>query len=180
MKYLSAATVSLIVLAPVAAAQESAPYIDAGVQYLTTDALGSTIDITTVNARLGYDFSRHFGVELEGATGIDTWSEGIAEISLDYAVAGYGRLKAPLSRSAEVYGKIGYSLSQFDAQNTLLVLDDEQSLVFGTGVTFLVAGNTGVRLDYSRYTSDVEDEITGDDVLDLNVDSFSVSLYRRF
>lgn len=180
MKHVTLAAATLVLATPLAAAQESAPYIDAGVQYLTTEVLDTTVDVLAVNGRLGYDVNRNFGFEVEAATGLETWEENGVEISLDYAIAGYGRLKAPLSNSAEIYGKIGYAFTQFDAVNSPLLLEDEQALVFGTGITFLVYRNTGIRLDYSRYTSDIDGVGTDQNLSDLNVDSFALSLYQRF
>ena len=174
---LMAATIPMV-------AQESALYVDFGGEFVAADYLGLDLEIPTANARVGYDFNRHFGIEGQVSVGIDEYSQdfgtlGTAEASIDQTAGIFLRGKIPVSNTVEVFSKLGYVSTEISIEDTVNAVTtdydfSQEGLAFGIGVTWLLRGNTGVRVDYTRYNYDVED------VVDVNADGLSIALYHRF
>lgn len=110
-------------------------------------------------ARLGVQ-KGYIGAEVEATTGIA--NQDILDV--DYSVAAFGVLRAPVTSQLNLLGRVGYNKANID--NSFHV----DGVAYGAGIEYNFNRNNGVRLDYTRY--DIED--FG------NADSVSVALLRRF
>ena len=168
-----------LLAAGAAQAQESALYGDIGYQHVQGDTLGGEVaSYGLVTGHLGYDFSRHFGVELEAATGVVDEEADLYEEGVDSSFGLFARLKVPVSNSTEIFARAGFSQTTFsgrydDGFTEITYEVEDTGEAFGFGVNHLLAGNTGFRLEYTRYNFDIEG-------LDVNADSAMLSLYHRF
>ena len=172
--------VSLIgVCSATAAAQESAFYGDVGGGIVQGELLEeATYGI--VQLRGGYDFNRHFGIELEGATGIVDEEYTNSTESINYSYGAFGRLKYPINRTTELFTRVGMINSELESvanNGSFAVTVEDTGLAFGVGATTLFAGRNGLRFDYTRINYDLE--VPGVE-LDVNADAFTLALYRRF
>lgn len=179
MRHLKIIEISLLALsAGAASAQEQAFYLDVGAGAVQAEVV-EEVTYGVFQGHAGFDFSRHFGAEIEGAFGvIDEEYDGFTE-SINYSAGVFGRMKVPLNNTTEVFSRIGYVTTEFET-----AFDDGSSIsiedsgpAFGVGLTTLFAGNTGLRFDYTRYNYSID---VLDVELDVNANAFSVAFYQRF
>lgn len=110
-------------------------------------------------ARLGVQ-KGYIGAEVEATTGVSNQDE----VDLDYSVAAFGVLRAPVTRQLNLLGRVGYNKANIDNQFHV------DGVAYGAGVEYNFNRQNGLRVDYTRY--DLEN--FG------NADSVSVAYLRRF
>lgn len=141
------ATAAAFALAGAAHAQVS-PYVNAGVGYLD----GETANLTGAFGRAGADIGQYFGLEAEGALGIDGDTVGATEVELDHLVAGFARARAPLSPRLEAFARGGYFFSEGDATTAgTTVALEEDDFAAGAGLQWNFTERNGLRADYTNY-----------------------------
>ena len=98
------ATVALMSFVGAAQAQDSGVYGNIGVEGLDFEGTSGNIvgRIGYDFANSGSDFGKYFAVEGEGAVGVIDDND---DFKIDYRIAGYGRLKAPIGENVEVFGR---------------------------------------------------------------------------
>ena len=138
MKFIKilAATSALCAFAGTAAAQDKSAYGNLGVEIL--DFQGASGNIV---GRVGYDLSTYFAVEGEASVGV---IEDDDDFKLDYKIAGFGRVKAPIGDQFEIFGRIGYYYADSD-------FGDIDDIAFGGGVEYFLkpSKTNSIRLDYT-------------------------------
>ncbi len=169
----------LISLAEFSHAQESAWYADVGYQYAQAELSTIEADFSNVAGHVGYDFNRNFGVEAEGVLGVGNSNnvDGY-NLDLDYSVGAFAKIKAPLSRTVELYGRGGIVSTRFseDVETADFLFEGEvnrEAVAFGVGSNFLISGRNGIRAEYTYYDFDVED-------ISINANTFYAGYYHRF
>lgn len=176
------ATMASTVLAcGVAGAQESAWYLDVGGQVAVVDDAGDTYEFANAVGHVGYDFNRNFGIEAEAIVGLDSNSDYYGyELNVDYGIGVFAKIKAPVSRTVEFYGRVGHVATQFtEVYDPYLFGDDEEyettqnALAFGGGMNVLFGASNGMRFDYTRYDYDF-------DGYSVDADAVYVGFYHRF
>lgn len=141
-------------------------------------------DIYGIQGRLGYQFNRFLGAEVEGSFGVvdDTDELTLAggaivdqEIDIDTSIAGFGVVRYPLFGRLSGLSRVGYHRTNVGIEFTdaagVEVEDDfnTDGLAFGTGVEYAFDPQTSVRLDYTRYDFDGP-----------NADSLALAIARKF
>lgn len=131
--------------------------------YGTLGAVNVDGDIFGVQGRLGKNFHKHFGAEIEGSTGI-TRDNGTG---LDYSVAGFGVGRLPITQKIGLLARGGYHVSEYSNgafDNT------EDGFAYGVGGEYALNSKSGLRADWTRYETD-----------NLGTqDAFSLAYLRRF
>ena len=146
-KTILAAAVAAIALGGVANAQG---YANVGAGYMFGD-----VDLPTVVLRGGADLNPNFGLEAEGQFGVDSDTIGATSVELDYALAAFARVKAPVSPNASVFGRLGYYYSQSSATTGAVeVTAHDDDFAVGAGAEFVLGARTGLRLDYTNFGFD--------------------------
>ena len=140
--------ISLAALAAAAfgvpAVAHAEPYAGAG--YTWYDAEGD--DVGGITGRLGYNFTPHFGGEVEGTFGVDD-NDG-AELNSALGAYAVGRL--PVSSAFDVHGRVGYN--QLDIDRTAGPDIDDGGLSYGVGAGWQATQNFGIRADWTRTETD--------------------------
>ena len=134
-------------------------------------------------ARLGYQFNRFLGAEVEGSLGLsdETQNEIIGGIPVDQtfgvknSAAAFGVLRVPLFGKLSGYGRAGYHRSEVDqtlAFDPAMPEDRNFSvdgIAYGSGLEYEISPRTSLRLDYTNYDFDGPD-----------ADSVSLAISRKF
>jgi outer membrane immunogenic protein len=167
----SAAALSLGATSALAQAQEGGMYGSIG--YAATDR--DDANLSAIQGRFGVKLHPMFGIEGEGAIGIDDEDIGAgATVKLDHQLAAYGVGFVPLGDQFEVLGRLGYGNTQISVESPFGDADaDANSWNYGVGAQFWFTGADAVRADWTRHNFD-EDEN------DADLDVWSVSYVRRF
>ena len=136
-----AATAAMTAIAGTAQAQDSNIYANIGGEAL--DVFGASGNVV---GRVGYDFHQYFAVETEGAVGVIDDNDGF---KLDFRVAAYGRVKAPIGEQFEIFGRLGYYYAEAEGGNA----DD---IAFGGGIEYFLSPKKrhSVRLEYTSLEFD--------------------------
>lgn len=131
-----AATAALVSFAGMAQAQDSGLYANGGIEIL--DAQGASGNVV---GRLGYNISQYFAVEGEASVGV---LEDNDDFKLDYKIAGFGKVKAPIGEQFEIFGRLGYYYAEAEG-------GDGDDIAWGGGVEYFFspAKTNSVRLDYT-------------------------------
>ena len=141
-------------------------------------------DLYGVQGRLGYQFNRFLGAEVEGSIGVvdDTDPLTLAggaivdqEIDIDTSIAGFGVLRYPLFGRLSGLSRIGYHSTEVDLELTDAAgvsadtSFNTDGLAFGTGLEYALDPKTAIRVDYTVYDFDGPD-----------ADALSVAVSRKF
>ena len=188
-KYILAASVATG-LAGAAYAQDNGFYVEGGYQYLNSEPEGADdgVDTDAIGARLGYQFTPHFSVEGELASGIDDgefdynvdedtfdlddnndgdFNDLIAasgDIGLNYLVGIYGKAEVPITERLDAYARAGYAYVDLDASvatpggTAINIEDSADGPAFGAGLSFDLTDKVYLKGDYTYY--DFEDTET--------------------
>ena len=167
MKFLKTALVATAISAFAASAhaQDSGVYINAGVQ---------TFEFDTYNivGRVGYNFSKNFGVEGEGSFGVSGQSETDEQIGADtdWSLGGYIVGRIPVSEQFELFSRLGYTAVRVEleafGQSEGLTAD---GFAVGGGIQYNFSAQNGVRLGYTYNDGD-----------GLEADVIDLSYVRKF
>ena len=191
----AASAAALFALAGAASAQAVGPSLYGTLGYtqyhgnIEEPGFNEELNFGSVTGRFGGRLTPFVGAELEG-------SIGVREDRLDFAqggVDGTMKLRAqaavyaigfvPVGANAELFGRVGWGSSNFDARvfsgggNTgvnpqgVYPAPEGQSINYGFGGQFFFDGVNGLRADYTRHDFRDDDEA---------LDSFTISYIRRF
>lgn len=105
-------------------------------------------DVGGITGRLGYQFNDNFGVEGEGAIGVDDGDDA----ELNHALGVYGTARVPLTQSFALHGRLGYN--HLDIERDAAPDIDEGGLSYGGGLGWTFSNNFGVRADWTRTETD--------------------------
>jgi OOP family OmpA-OmpF porin len=126
----------------------------------------------------GYQFNRHFAVEL-GYTDLGEVSAsgpgGSASIeSSAFELVAVGMM--PIVDKFSIYGKLGMYRGETDASAPgVSISESNTDLTFGIGVRYDFIRNLGVRAEWQKYT-----DVGGGEIGEADVDVISVGIVYRF
>lgn len=169
------------VAVPAAAQAQTTPGVYASAGYSLISPKGDRdADVGAVTLKAGYQFNRYFGVEAEGAFGVDddsfrTSAGATGTYGLDYSIGAFGVARYPVTDKVDVFARGGLVHAKFDGKariaNTTVKLSDKDELwAGGAGVQVNLDEKNALRAEYTRYE--------GSDGLDANV--FGASFVRKF
>lgn len=163
---LALVSLAALVAAPLAFAQGN---VELSGAYTSIDGDGA--DVGALTGRGTYFFNRYLGAEGEVSIGIDDADVGVGTVELDNSLAAFGVLRAPVSDRVELFGRLGYATSEFEASVPGLgsASADVDGLAYGVGGKFFLTDNFGIRADASRFEGD-----------DSEADVFSIGGVYRF
>jgi outer membrane immunogenic protein len=166
MKLALASLIAIAVAAPVAVAQGDFELSGA---YSNIDGDGA--DVGAITGRGTYFFNNYLGAEGEVSFGIDDADVGGGTVELENAFGAFGVLRAPVAEQVELFGRLGYATSEFEASVPGLGSGsaDVDGIAYGVGGKLFFTEQLGVRLDASRYEGD-----------DAEADVFSIGGVFRF
>lgn len=138
-----------------------------------------------LQGRLGYQTASWFGGEVEGSFGVLEGSEDFTTVNgvnvageitdkVDYSVAAFGTVRAPLGPNVSALARLGYHNTstsrdyEFANGSVYESSDVRAGLAYGAGLQYDFSPTDGVRLDVTRYEG-------GDDL-----DTLSLAYLRRF
>jgi hypothetical protein len=156
MIFASTAAAALCLTVAPAMAQTTAPLTGAygTLGYSHVDA--GDAGLGTVQGRLGYKVHSNFGVEAEGAIGIDSDRTTVGAVTYDAkvkrSVAAYAVGSVPLGDKLELFARGGYGNTKVKASVPGgAITADGDSWNYGAGAQYSFDGQNGVRADYTRH-----------------------------
>ena len=175
MRNILLATAALTLIAAPAMAQDPASPITGSIGYTQLDTDGG--DLGAVTGRVGYDFTRNFGVEGEASIGVkddDITFAGVdGKLEHDWDAAAYGVAKLPINENLELFGRLGYGTTSATASVAGATASaDGESVNYGVGANYFIDGRNGIRADWTR--RDFRDDGAGE------ADTYGLSFVRRF
>lgn len=153
MKKTIALTCAAIAVMAPALAEDNGAYAGLGYTYLGSD----TFDFHTGTLRLGYDFSRYFGVEGEALIGLGDDEIGVINSTpvtgeLDFGLGAFAKLQYPLGDQIKVFARAGYIYQEGSVSGLNITVEDSDSgFAVGGGAEYSFTPHQGVRLEYTRY-----------------------------
>lgn len=163
VKFFSAALM-MTTFAGTAYAQDSGAYGALGVTTYEFDNYG-------VDAKLGYNFNRYFGVEAQGVIGVTTDSyptydspdAATVKSKVKHTVGAFAVARLPLSEQFEVFGRAGIHNTRRNIQiNNALSSNyniDGTSFALGGGLQYKLSEKSALRAEYTYL-----DKVGGDTV----------------
>jgi len=137
--------------ATAASAQDGQAYINVGVDAVEFDAY-------TLSGKIGYQFTKNFGVEGQAAVGIIDNEETLngieASAGVDSSFGAFGVFRLPTAEGLNLILRGGYHFTQLSASAGGFDLDvDTDGVAIGAGSEYLWDGVNGVRLEYTYLDS---------------------------
>lgn len=174
MRNVLLATAALTLIAAPALAQDPAHPVTGSIGYTQLDTDGG--DLGAVTGRMGYDFTRNFGIEGEASIGVSDDDFTVAgvpgTIEHKYDAAAYGVAKLPINENLELFGRLGYGTTRVKAEVAgVQDSDSTDSVNYGVGANYFIDGQNGVRADWTRR------DFRGDAG---EADTYGLSFVRRF
>jgi len=139
-------------------------------------ALGTTyfgtIDTIGVDAKLGYEFNKYFGVEAQGTLGLSTNSTRLSSSpssatlseDVDYSVGAFAVGRLPLSEKFELFARGGIHYTEGDAEinNVFNTMFDRSGvgLAVGAGVQYNFNSKDGIRAEYTYRDQDRDSDLS--------------------
>jgi outer membrane immunogenic protein len=163
---LALASLAAILAAPIAAAQGN---VELSGGYTQFDADGA--DLGAITGRGTYFFNQYLGAEGEVSIGVNDEDVAGGTVELDNSIGAFGVLRAPVSERFELFGRAGYSQSEFNASVPGLGSGsgDVDGFAYGVGGKLFLTDQIGIRGDIGRYEGD-----------DAEADVFTVGGVVRF
>lgn len=120
-------------------------------------------------------FNQNFGFEGEASFGVQDEDVGVGTLELNNQLAAFGIAKLPVNEQFDVFGRVGYGTSEFEASIPGVGSDsaDVDGFMFGGGAQYFFTPTFGVRGDYTRFEAD-------EDGFDGGADQFAISAVFRF
>jgi outer membrane immunogenic protein len=158
-----------------ASAETEPTGVYANLGYSFVDA-GSGFKFGALTGRIGGRFYQYFGVEGEGAIGVDgddTTLSGVnVKTKLKHSLNGYVVGFVPLGENFELLARGGYGTTKIKASALgASASGSDESWNYGVGAQYLIDGKNGLRADYTRFDFGSGNE-------DANV--WSVGYVRKF
>ena len=175
MRNVLLATAALTLIAAPALAQDPASPVTGSLGYTHLDADDG--ELGAITGRLGYDFTRNFGIEGEASVGVkdeDVTIGGVdGSLEHEYDAAVYGVAKVPVSENLELFGRVGYGTTSIKADVAgFTASEDGESINYGAGANWFFDGRNGLRAVWTR--RDFQDDGAEE------VDTYGLSYVRRF
>jgi opacity protein-like surface antigen len=173
MKFLKTvlAATALTAMAATAQAQDSNAYINVGIDAVEFDSYN-------ISAKIGYNFTQNFAVEGQGAFGvIDDEIEDV-DVGIDNSFAAFAKASLPLEGGSELFVRGGYHFTQIGGESGGVGASvDTDGFALGGGGQYMFTDRDGVRLEYTYYDLNVDEDLT-DESGSANV--YSLSYVRKF
>jgi outer membrane immunogenic protein len=175
MRNVLLATAALTLIAAPAMAQAVPSPVTGSIGYTQLDS--DSGDLGAITGRVGYDFTRNFGIEGEASIGVkddDITVAGVTgSLEHEYDAAAYGVAKLPINENLELFGRVGYGTTSVKADIAgLTATEDGDSLNYGVGANYFIDGRNGIRADWTR--RDFQGDNGGE------ADTYGLSFVRRF
>lgn len=166
------AALMAISLAGFAQAQDSGAYVALGASNYVTDPIGTSgTDLFAVEAKVGYNFNKYFGVEAQGSIGLNTDSQSVGDSTfnrnIDYSVGAFAVARLPLSKKFDLFARggvhntqVGFSLDNpptIDGELFTLSSQSDTDFAVGAGAQFNFDKKNAIRADYT-YLGGIEAE----------------------
>lgn len=153
------AACALLAVPALAQAQESNFYASAGYTSVNVESDDFDVSLGAVEGRVGMQFNPYVSIEAEAAVGVsdDTVTVGIVDVDvkLNYQVGAYVVLSYPAEERLDLFVRLGYVTSEFEADAGLgSVSDSASDYAVGVGAKVSFTDKDGVRLDWTRLGSD--------------------------
>ncbi len=188
MKFLkiALATAAIAGFASTASAQDSNAYINIGVDAVEFDAYN-------ISAKLGYNFNENLGIEGQGAFGIIDDKIDIEDQEVNSGVdSSFGAFligRIPAGENFDLFARAGYAFTKVGFSSGPVEIDlDFDGFAFGAGGQYWLNEVSGIRLEYTRYDNNLDDDFFDDfdEDFDDNVDTdfgadvITLSYVRKF
>ena len=146
--------------------QDSGVYAGIGVAAYVTEPIGAAgTDLYAVEAKVGYNFNKFFGVEAQGSIGLNTVSDPFADGSLnrkiDYSVGAFAVGRLPVSEKFELFARAGVHNTQLgrEVENPPLIDGvpftavslSETGFAGGLGAQYNFDKKNAIRADYTYF-----------------------------
>lgn len=166
---LSAVALLAISTANIAIAQDNAT--DSGT-YVSLGAASYGFDTYGIDAKIGYNFNKYFGVEAEGILGLTSETlNPTLKFKTEYTIAAFGIARLPVNKKWDLFARAGYH------QTGLKLIGpgsptkgDRDGFAAGGGVQYNMTPTTAIRAEYTF----LENSFTNDQ------DVYTVSYVRKF
>jgi len=188
-KTLFAASVASLLLAGTASAQV---YDDGRGAYAGVGVSALSFDSYLLTGKAGYNLNEYFSFEGEGGFGISDENDNRDGFEIgagvDYYLAGFARVQAPLTEQFDVFARGGYYFGQVDGDFTDNINNisgnvsaDIDGFAFGAGGQFNFGPDylNAIRLEYTNLDVQEIDDVDVDR-FDLDSDLYTVSYIRKF
>jgi hypothetical protein len=174
MKIFIASLAAIAIVSPAladTAAETSNKGFSASLGYSHWDADDGSLGAVTARGR--YMFTNFVGGEVEASFGVKDESAYGVELGIDNSFAGFAVIGAPVNKQFDVFGRVGYATTSFDAEYYgYSGSADIDGVAYGVGANFFFTEKFGIRGDFTKY--DGGDELAGE------ADVFSVAGVIRF
>ena len=146
LKTVAAMTI-LVSVSGMAHAQDEGAYGVIGATTYEFDTFG-------LNAKLGYNFNKYFGVEADGILGLtsDTTTIGANELKakVDYTIAAFGVVRLPVNEQIDIFARGGYHQTGLSLKFLgTTTSGDIDGFAVGGGVQYNFSENSGIRAEYT-------------------------------
>jgi outer membrane autotransporter protein len=141
-------------------------YADIGYTSLKVSGSGLSVSPALVRAIVGKDINDTFSVE--GMLGFSAKKDSVTVtgVKVDFQVSNatgvFLKARNKVSESVEVFGRLGYvGATLKGSSGAVSVSDSGDGIAYGAGLSFKVAANTALTLDYASYYSKDGTKMTG-------------------
>lgn len=122
---------------------------------------GEDPDLEGLEAKLGYSFNKHFGVEAQGSIGtnrddavFDFDAESVTVgVKVDYSVAAFGIARLPITDRFQIFARGGLHNTKVSVEVEDGGIPDfnrtETGLAVGGGLQYNFSEKNGIRLEYT-------------------------------
>jgi outer membrane immunogenic protein len=130
-------------------------------------------DLGAVTLRGRYMFNNYVGGELEASTGVKDETVYGVDLGIDTSFGGFAVVGAPLNDRFDVFARLGYATTSFDASGYgYNGSADIDGVAYGVGANFFFTEKFGIRGDFTKY--DGGDQVAGE------ADVYSIAGVFRF
>ena len=161
-------------------------YGELGYGYLKVDVSAGDFsdsgNVGDAGLRLGYMFTKNFGVELFGATNVSSATIGGADVSMDSAYGAYLKGQFEVAPSFELFAKVGYVEGTLKASSGTMGVSASQSdgdVSYAVGLQYAFTKNWYGQLDYAQYYNKSE-RVGGFGTASISIRGPSISVGYRF
>lgn len=167
MKFTKLALITFAISACSVSAQAQDRWILDGGAYGGIGLITYENDFSSVEAKLGYDFNKYFGVEAQGSVGTNRESEifgNIADtetlnIQADYNVGAFAIARLPITYRFHIFARGGIHNTQVDIEVEDGTAPDfkrtETGFAAGGGLQYNFSKKNAIRLEYT-YLDDID------------------------
>ena len=151
MKIVKALAISAALTAYVGSAyaqdDDAGAYVNVGVDTLDFDTFG-------VGAKLGYNFTKNFGLEAQGSIGVIddevvTFGQTV-DVGYDYIAGGFFTVSLPLGRDVSWISRFGYYTAEATATTgNVSASASTDGFAGGSAIQYMFGEKDGIRVDYT-------------------------------